>query len=242
MTTPVKISQLPAAGALAGTELLPVVQDGATVAVTAAQLRAGLAAATHAHAIADVAELQTVLDGKAATATALTQGKHTIWVPAAIITPRATSGAAAGMVESAAYKIMRQTMDFDAANLEFAQFIVAMPKSWDKGTLSFQALWTFGSGSGGVTWGAQALAVGDGDPLDSAFGTYQLVTDTAGTAGGLHQTVESAPLTVAGPPMEGDAVVVQVFRSVNHVNDTLAADAALLGVRLFYTRNAGNDA
>lgn len=242
MTSPVKISQLPAAAPLAGSELLPIVQDDATVAVTAAQLRANLAAAVHAHAIADVTGLQTALDGKAAGAAVLTQGKQTIWIPAALMTPRATNGAAAGTMESATSKVMRKTLDFDAAVPEFAQFLVAMPKSWDKGSLSFQALWTFESGSGGVTWGARAQAMGDGDPMDAAFGSIQLVMDTAQTAGSLHQTAESAPLALAGAPAEGGAVIVEVFRSVNNVNDTLAADAALLGVRLFYTKNAGNDA
>lgn len=40
---PMKISQLPAAAALAGPELLPVVQDGATVQSTVGAMRAGLA-------------------------------------------------------------------------------------------------------------------------------------------------------------------------------------------------------
>ncbi|MCG5244258.1 hypothetical protein MCW82_31345, partial [Azospirillum doebereinerae] len=48
------ISQLPAAAALDGTELLPAVQNGTTVRTTAADLRAGLAEAAHRHAPADV--------------------------------------------------------------------------------------------------------------------------------------------------------------------------------------------
>lgn len=331
MTTPVKISQLPAADAPAGPELLPAVQDGATVAVTVTQLRAGLAAAAHAHAVNDVTGLQTALDGKAAAnlanvtdldfankasaagvgggsggaslgstaaqplgvaaagsaltaarsdhvhamptaaqvgaataahahavsdttglqaaldgkaaaATVLTQGKHTIWVPAAAMTARTTNGAAAGTAETANNKIMRKSLDFDATVQEHAQFVVAMPKSWNEGTITFQALWTLTSGSGGVVWGLQGVAVGDGDALDAAFGAAQTVTDAAVAAAALHQTSESAAVTIAGSPAEGDMAAFQIYRAVADAADTLSNDALLLGVKLFYSVNAPNDA
>ena len=316
MTTPVKISQLPAADAPAGAEVLPAVQGGATVAVTVTQLRAGLAAAdlanvsnldfankasaagvgggggeggggeggaalgsatpqplgtaaagaattaartdhvhamptaaqvgaaasNHAHAVGDTTGLQAALDGKAAASTVLTQGKHTIWAPAAAMTSRTTNGAASGTVESATNKIMRKTLDFDTGVQEHAQFAVAMPKSWNEGTVTFQALWTATGGSGGVAWGLQAVAAGDGDALDAAFGTAQTVTDTLIAAGTLHQTAESAAVTAAGSPAENDLVIFQLFRAVTDAADTLAQDALLLGVRLFYTVNAGSDA
>lgn len=332
MSTSVKISQLPVGDPPAGPELLPVVQGGATVAVSVAQLRAGMAptvhahavadtaglqaaldgkaaadlanvsnldfatkasaagvgggagggaalgnaapqalgtaaagsstaaaredhvhpspdpsaigaaAASHAHAISDTTGLQTALDGKAAVATVLTQGKHTIWVPAAAMTARTTAGASAGTAETTTNKVMRKSLDFDTATQEHAQFAVAMPKSWNEGAVTFQALWTATGGSGGVAWSLQAMAAGDGDALDAAFGTAQTVTDTLISAGALHQTAEGAAVTVAGPPAESDLVVFQIYRAVANAADTLAQDALLLGVRLFYTINAGSDA
>lgn len=192
--------------------------------------------------IGAISGLSAALDGKAAATTVLTQGKHTIWVPAAAMTPRTTSGAASGTVESATNKIMRKTLDFDAAATEYAQFAIAMPKSWNEGTVSFQTLWTAASGSGGVVWGLQAVAVGDGDGLDAAFGTAQTVADTLISAGALCQTAESAAVTVAGSPAENDLVIFQLYRAVADAADTAAVDAALLGVRLFYTVNTGSDA
>ena len=330
MTTPVKISQLPAASAPSGTELLPAVQGGVTVAVTVAQLRAGTAASTHAHAVSDVTGLQatldgkaaadlanvstldfankasaagvsggggaalgsaaaqplgtaaagsaataarsdhvhalptaaqvgaaasvhahavsdvtglqSALDGKAAAATVLTQGKRALWVPAAAMTARTPNGAASGSVETATNRVMRKTLDFDAATVEYAQFALAMPKSWNEGTVSFQALWTAASGSGGVVWGLQGVAASDGDALDAAFGTAQTVADTLTAVGALHHSAESAAVTVAGSPVENDLVILQIYRAVADAADTLAADALLIGVRLFYTTNAGNDA
>jgi hypothetical protein len=324
MPTSVKISQLPAGAALAGTETLPAVQGGATVAVTVAQLHAGMAAAVHAHAQGDVTGLTAALSDKAAVdlsnvsntdfagkasaagvsggggvslgsaspsalgtaaagsattasrqdhvhamptaaqvgaATAvhthavndttglqvaldgkLAQGKQTIWIPAAAMTARATNGAATGSVETTTNKVMKKTLDFDTATQEHAQFLIAMPKSWNEGTVTFQALWTAAGGSGGVAWGLHSVAVSDQDNLDSAFGTAQVVTDTLGTAGCLHQTGESAAVTIAGSPTENDLVVFQIYRDVANGADTLGQDALLLGVRLFYTVNAGNDA
>jgi len=59
-----KISELPAASSAADTDQLPANQGGATRRVTVAQVRAGLASASHTHAIADVTNLQASLDAK----------------------------------------------------------------------------------------------------------------------------------------------------------------------------------
>ncbi|HRQ82671.1 MAG TPA: hypothetical protein PKZ97_16280, partial [Azospirillaceae bacterium] len=88
----------------------------------------------------------------------------------------------------------------------------------------------------------QAVAAGDGDGLDAAFGTAQTIADTLVSAGALCQTAESAAITVAGSPAENDLVIFQVYRAVADAADTLAQDALLLGARLFYTVNAGSDA
>lgn len=225
----VPISGLPPATALSGAEPLPLVQGGETRAATVAQIRAGLAPTAHSHVPADVSGI-------------LTQGKQTIWVPAGAMTARNTNGAASGSVESTTNKLMRVTRDFDAATQEYAQFCIAMPKSWNEGTVTFQALWTAASGSGGVAFALQGVALSDLDNLDAAFGTAQVVTDTLGTAAYLHQTAESAAITIGGSPAENDMVAFQIYREVANAADTLAVDALLLGVRLFYTVNAGNDA
>lgn len=65
----VSIYQLPDASALGGTETLPLDDGTATRKTTVGALRAGLAAAVHTHATAEVTGLQTVLDTKAAKAT-----------------------------------------------------------------------------------------------------------------------------------------------------------------------------
>jgi hypothetical protein len=92
-----------------------------------------------------------------------------------------------------------------------------------------------------VVWGIQAVALSDDDALDAAFGTAQTVTDTGGTTNDLYRSTESAAVTIGGTPAENDVVVFQVYRDAASGSDTLAIDARLHGVALFYTTNANTD-
>lgn len=176
-----------------------------------------------------------------AAATFAYPGKQTIWVPAGAMTARTTNGAASGTTELATNKNMLRTLDFDSAAEEFAQFEVAMPKSWNEGTLTAQPVWTAASGSGGAVWGVQAVATSDDDAMDVAFGSEVTSADTLLAANDCHIAPETAAITVGGTPAESDRVQFQVSRNVADGGDTLGVDAKLLGVRVFYTTNAKND-
>lgn len=168
-------------------------------------------------------------------------GKHTIYQPARGMIARTTNGAAAGTTELATNKVMVSTFDFDAAADEFVQFDVWMPKGWDEGAVSAVIDWTAASGAGDVIWGIQALARGNDDALDTAFGTAVTVTDTLLAANDEHHTAETAAITIGGTPAENDRVIFQVYRDADAVGDTLAVDAKLLGVKILYTINAASD-
>ena len=116
-----------------------------------------------------------------------------------------------------------------------------MPKSWDEGTVTAQIVWTAASGSGDVVWGVQALAIGDDDALDTAFGSAQTVTDTLTATDDEHLSPVTAAITVGGTPAENDLVIFQVYRDANAAGDTLAADAILIGVRLYASFDAADD-
>ena len=162
-------------------------------------------------------------------------------VMAGSMTPRTTNGASVGVTESTTNKNMMRTLDFDTSTQEFAQFEVFMPKGWDEGTFTFQPIWTAASGSGGVVWALQAVATGDDDGMDVAFGTEQTSTDTLLAAIDRHIGPTSAAITAAGTPVEGDVVQFQIKRNVADASDTLAVDAKLLGIRLFYNVNNLSD-
>lgn len=158
--------------------------------------------------------------------------------------PRTTNGAAAGSAETTSNKVMLDTLDFDSGAAEYAQFDVAMPKSWDEGTVTFQAVWCHGATTTnfGVVWSLQGLAVSDADPLDAAFGTAQDVADTGGTTDAHYVTAESSAITIGGSPAEKDTVIFQVCRKPADASDTMVVDARLLGIRLYVITNAVNDA
>lgn len=179
--------------------------------------------------------------GGTGASTAITQGKHTVPVMAAAMTSRTTNGPASGTTESATNKIMLRTLDFDASTDEFAQFMVPMPKSWNEGTVTAQFLWSCGV-TGNVVWGIQAVAMSNDDVIDVAFGTAQTVTDGVTATTDLMVSDETAAITIAGSPAEGDLVCFQVYRDADNASDTAAGDAKLIGIRLFMTINAGNDA
>lgn len=169
-------------------------------------------------------------------------GKTAVPVPASAMVARSSNGAAAGTTETSSNKIMLRSLDFDASSDEFAQFIIPrMPKSWNESTITARFIWT-ASNTGNVVWGIQAVAISDDDALDAAFGTAQTVTDGVTAAGDVMHSDETSAVTIGGTPAEGDMVVFQVYRDADNGSDTCAVDAKLIGVELFITRNAANDA
>lgn len=170
-------------------------------------------------------------------------GKQTIWVPASAMVANTTNGAAPGTVESSTNDVMWKTLDFDTTTQEYAQFSVAMPKSWDEGTVTFIPYWSHPSTTTnfGVVWGLAGIAFGNSDAWDAAFGTAQTSTDTGGTTDDVFIGPESSAITIGGSPAESDIVLFRVTRVVANGSDTMAVDARLIGVKVLYTINALKD-
>ena len=174
-----------------------------------------------------------------------TLGVQSIWVPASEIYTRTTNGAAAGSVETATNKVMLKTFDFDAGTPEYVQFVRRMPKKWNLGTVTAVFAWSHAATTTnfGVSWGIQAAAISDDDAMDAAFGTAIYSNDTGGTTNDFYVSPATAAVTIAGTPAAEDLVVFQVLRKADDgTNDTLAVDARLHGVTLYFTTAAGTDA
>ena len=169
---------------------------------------------------------------------------QSLWIPASAMSIRTTSGAAAGSAEMTTNKNMVITLDFDATSAEYAQFNVAMPKSWNEGTVTFVPYWSHASTTTnfGVVWKLRGVAVSDDDTLDVAFGTDQSSTDTGGTTNDLYVGPESSAITIAGTPTTNDYVMFEVYREPSDGSDTLAVDARLHGVKVKITYDHGTDA
>lgn len=165
----------------------------------------------------------------------LTNCASTIFIPAKAITARTTAGAAQNSIELASNKVMVDTLDFDPTTQEHGQFTVAMPASWNEGTLSVSFLWSHPATATnfGVVWGIQATARSDTEALDVAFGSVASVADTGGSTDVLYRS-PSVSLTVGSVPANNDTVIFQVLRDVANVSDTMAVDARLHGIVMTY--------
>ena len=182
------------------------------------------------------------VDGGDNTAAIKIAGKETIWVPAVAMYPNTTNGAEAAQVELSNGPELK-VLDFDKDSDENAQFAVAFPKSWNEGTVTFQAFFTATStDTGTVSWDLAGVALADNGDLNTAFGTAVAPTAKAhsGTSNDLDVTAESGAVTIAGSPSTDEYVFFQITRDVS--DDTLNADARLLGIKLFFTTDAANDA
>jgi len=183
------------------------------------------------------------VDGGDNTAAIKIAGKESVWVPAVAMYPNSTNGCAdIAQVELSNGPEIR-TLDFDKDSDENAQFAVAFPKSWNEGTITFQAYFTADStNTGTVSWVLAGVACADNDTINATFGTGVAPTAKAhsGTANDIDVTAESGAVTIAGSPSTDEQVFFQVTRDVSA--DDLTADAKLLGIKLFFTTDAANDA
>lgn len=174
-----------------------------------------------------------------------TTGKHAIPVMAVAISPRETNGCGGlARLAGASNKPDVAYLPFDATSAEYAEFAIAMPPSWNEGTITFVPHWAHPSTTTnfGVTWKLRAVAVSNDDPLAATFGTAGSSTDTGGTTTDLYTGPESGAITIGGSPAAGDVVFFQVYRDPADGSDTLAVDAYLVGITLYITTDASNDA
>ena len=169
-------------------------------------------------------------------------GVETIYVPAGAMSPNTTNGCSGlDQVELSNGPELR-VLDFDASSDENAQFTVCFPKSWNEGTITFQAFWTVtGTNTGTVAWGLSGVSIADDVSINTAFGTNVVATAKAfsGTSNDMTVSAVSGAVTVASAAVDTQTYF-QIMRDVSA--DDQSGDARLLGIKLFYTTDAKNDA
>ena len=162
-------------------------------------------------------------------------GKSTIWVPSTAMRPTDDSGCAnITSIETTAGRPDMHVLDFDKDSDEAAQFQVCFPKSYALGTVTFQVWWAGIAATTGVAWGLQGVGVPDNSTID--------VADAQGAVEEVLVTAESGAVTIAGTVADDDICFFRIFRDVSDGNDDMNGDARLLGVKLFFTTDAGSDA
>jgi len=171
-------------------------------------------------------------------------GKEAMWIPAPAMFGPTTNPADAAQVETTATRPDLKVFDFDASTAQYTQFSVAMPESWDLGTVTYQVYWSPSTtNTGNCIFGLQGVSCGDSDTIDVAYGTAQEVTDAGiGTVEDQQVTAESSAMTIAGSPADDQQTYFQLYRDAADGSDTFTGEARVLGVKIYYTTNAANDA
>ena len=171
-------------------------------------------------------------------------GKESIWIPAAAMYPSTTNPCSdLTQVETTALRPDLKVLDFAAAADDFAQFAIAFPKSWNEGTVTYQPFWTVtGTNTGTVVWQLGGIAVSSDDTINTAFGTLVATTALAhsGTSNDLMVSAESGAVTIAGSPAANDLCFFQINNDASASGQTGAV--RLLGIKMFFTTDAANDA
>jgi hypothetical protein len=179
---------------------------------------------------------------KSGTAAVKVAGTETIWVPATAMYAETTNGAELAQTVLTAGNPELKAFAFDTTTAEAVQFNVSFPKSWNAGTVTFQTMWSASgtnTGTGGFTLAGCSVA-SDVD-YDLAFGTPVANTSLAasGTQDDLMINVVSGAVTIASV---ADATNT-IFRLVRNVSgDDNTGDLRLVGIKIFYTTDAANDA
>jgi hypothetical protein len=151
--------------------------------------------------------------------------------------PTLTNGCAyPAQIEMGTNKNVYDYLAFDSINGEYAYANVTMPDDYSGGGVYFKAYWTHPATTTnfGVVWGFSAAAVANDATLDSALVDVSAIVDTGGTTNFLYIGSLSPALTINGSPAAGNLCHFKIGRYPTNVNDTLAVDAYLLGVMIWY--------
>ncbi len=182
-----------------------------------------------------------------ASAAIKTAGTETIWVPATsmVVSVNAPSAGLAS-IDSGDVNTTIPVLDFDGGSSdEVATFNIAFPKSWNAGTITSRFFWTnSNANAGNVVWGLQGICVANDGALNGAMTDAGEVIQDANitTAGDVMVTDATPAITINGAADDG-VTFFNVFRDASDTtNDTYASDARLIGVQIFFTTDAANDA
>ena len=157
--------------------------------------------------------------------------------------PTVSAGCAAITdVETTADRPDIQVLDFDGGSEEHAQFQVAFPKSWNAGTVTYRVFWTStATDTDAVIWTLEGVSVANDATIDVAYGTGVAVTDNnISDAEDCLVSATSSAVTIASAA--DDALTFfRIWRDADAGGDTMAEDARLIGVQIFYTVDAKDD-
>ena len=207
---------------------------------TLATLEANLVIALNAIAVADAAAIvnagsSTVQSIAVADATNIVNaatGIQTLWIPASAMQPDGTTYPTGNITQFGTNKFTLNTLGFANGVADLAYFSVAMPTSWNAGTVTAKFHWYGTTGSGSVVFGLGGADVANGGSLDASFGSTQTASSAYASTNGLVISGATPAITIGGTPAAGHLVEFKVSRSAS---DSFSSIAYLIGLQLTYT-------
>ena len=175
--------------------------------------------------------------------TPLIQGTHALNLPARAWKEQETSGCASlSSEESSTNKLVTEFLAFDKDAIEYAQVSFRLPKGANhSATLTGEIEWKEASGATAhvCVWQVEMQMQGDGDTIDSSWGTAVTATDTGSS--GTRRFIAFTAVTPAGTPAQRDKLVIRLSRKATDGSDTLDVDAHFIEMQGELTINSGDD-
>ena len=176
--------------------------------------------------------------------TALATSYDEIWVPANLMVPATTDGAAASDVEYTTSAITLAQLVFAGTVADDnAHWAMIMPAEWNLGTLKAKLYWAPGDAAANpgeyVGFYISGNAYANDDDLDTAVGgSEQLLSDIALADDDLHISSASSAITVGGSPALGELVNFTLRRDYDYAGAGTAmdVDARVFGILLQYQK------
>jgi len=146
--------------------------------------------------------------------------------PAGSFIPRVTDGAeiTSDPTEYAINGINLDEAAYDNSVDEACQITCSLDR-WDGGTIKVKVACSSASGTGTAVFEVNGRAYISGDNIDQAFGTAQTCTATISSANQITDSTVSNAITIAGNPINGAIVQLQILRN----GGTLAEDSKVQG-------------
>ena len=169
-----------------------------------------------------------------------------IWIGAGALTPSITNGATVSTIEYATNDLTHDVMVFagDTADT-YAEFDVALPESWDLGTVKAKVFWTTGDDAANigeyVGFYLAGGAFSDSDALDAALGSEVLIADQVVTDNDMHISAASGAITIGGTPALNDMIHLKLRRDYNYTGGGTAmdVDARVFGILIQCSKTGG---
>jgi hypothetical protein len=139
------------------------------------------------------------------------------------------------------------TLNYDQSSDEKAFWQFVVPDSFTASSLDVTIFWTAAAGTAAqlVDWDISTNGLAETDVFDSALdgGTPDVtINDALIATGQVHQTAAGTITSANNGWAPGELVIVKVSRDADDAtNDTLAADAKLIMVKLEWTASAESD-